>query len=66
MGCVHVQGLMQNIACATGAPSAAGADAELLAQFLKGSASARDGAADVALCDRIADADVHGVFLSIW
>jgi len=60
MGRLGMQGLFQDVARAAGASTAAGAYAELLAQFAEGATPVGDGAADVAFGYGVADADIHG------
>jgi hypothetical protein len=56
-----LQRIPQNLARATGTAAATGADAELFAQLPKTAAAPGDGAADIALGDGVANADVHVV-----
>jgi hypothetical protein len=63
----RLKGIPQNLARTTGTAATTGTDTELLAQLSQGAAAFGHGAADVAVGDGIADADVHGVsFAPIW
>jgi hypothetical protein len=55
-----MQAVLKHLARATGAAAAAGADAQLLAQFSQRTAAFGDGAADIAFRYGVTNADVHG------
>jgi D-serine deaminase-like pyridoxal phosphate-dependent protein len=59
MGRVRMQAVLQYAARAIATPAAAGADAELLAQFSQASAAIGHGRANIFLGNGIANADEH-------